>query len=785
MLGSLALLSFSLLATPARTQELARVPLVRMTRLSIGVEVVDGVASTRLRQTWRNDTAAPAEATWILPLPPGAVADGFTMTVGGVVLAGEVLDAGEARGIYESIVRRRRDPGLLEYFGRGCLRARIFPIPPRGEVGVDVTFRQVLPERLGLRRWAFALDAAGAEGLAPDEVVLDLVLRSKRPIRNVFSPLPALHVSQKDEHEARASFEGPVAALAGAELSLYYGLSEQEFGLDLLMHRRAGDPEGTFLMLIAPKREWQRTERLEKALTFVLDTSGSMEGAKIEQARAALRSFLEALEPADRFDVIPFSMEAEPFFGELVPADPINVAQALERVQRVTAGGGTNIADALERALAARVEPGRVPLVVFLTDGLPTVGLTDPQRILEGVRQRNAGRARLFVLGVGHDVDTHLLDSLALENGGARDYVRERERIDDKTRALFAKLAHPVMTGLELEVDGMELTRLVPARLPDLFAGDRIELLGRYAGEGPRLIRLSGLVGGVRREYAYEATFTRDGGQEQAFVPALWAERRVGALLDAIRLNGADPELVSEIERLGREHGIVTPYTSHLVLEQGLREIRLGSPPATGAGPSSPGTTGPGPAGAGPASPASGGGEDAWFLGGGGKRRQDTLDELAARLSAAGVLPQDAPADELARLARAIARELQEAEQRWNRIGADTNGAGAVEESVYLDRLMREGTGSAGRTLLEVFTRRVGERVFVLRDGTWVDQLLGTPFPAARRRIEAFSSEYFALLAARPDLSPYLAFSTCLVLRLGDEVLEIVPPPEGPGTDQG
>ncbi|MEQ1895708.1 MAG: VWA domain-containing protein, partial [Planctomycetota bacterium] len=504
---------------------------------------------------------------WVLPLPEGAVADGFTMTINGVPTAGDVLDANEARGVYEGIVRSRRDPGLLEFFGRGCLRARIFPIPARGEVKVDVGYRQVLPERLGLREWSFPLAAAGVGGMAPEKLVLDLTLTSKRPIKNAWSPLPTLQVVQKSDHEVRASFEGGPENLGGKELALYHSLSEKEFGLDLLAHRRAGDEQGTFLMLLSPKREWQAQETLKKSIVFVLDTSGSMEGERFTQARAALHVFLDSLGPDDRFDVVPFATEPEPFFGARVPVTNERIAEAKARVDKLVAAGGTNIEGALAKALASQEADGRVPIVVFLTDGEPTVGVTVPEEILTSVKRGNAGGSRVFVLGVGVGVNTNLLDRLAQDHGGVRDYVRSGERIDEKSRALFAKLAHPVMSGLELVIDGLTATQVTPARLPDLFAGDRIEVFGRYAAEGAHAIRLRGTVNGAPREYVYEASFPRESTGDTSFVPALWAERRVAALLDAIRLSGPNKELVDEVERLGREYRIVTPYTSHLVVE--------------------------------------------------------------------------------------------------------------------------------------------------------------------------------------------------------------------------
>ena len=780
---------------PSQGQIRPRPPAVRMTQMLVRVAVVDGVASTTLEQTWRNDGGGEAEATWVLPLPEGAVADGFTMTVNGVPMAGEVLGADEARGVYESIVRSRRDPGLLEFFGRGCLRARIFPIPAQGEVRVNVGFRALLPERLGVRRWSFALGAAGAEGLAPERVVLDLAIRSKKAIKNAFAPLAAIQVIQKDDHEVRASFEGASAALAGGELAVYYGLSEAEFGLDLLTHRGAGDAEGTFLMLISPKREWQREETFRKSIVFVLDTSGSMEGQKIEQAKSALKLFLQSLAPDDLFDVVPFATEPEPFFRARVPATAERIGEALARVERITAAGGTNIDGALTAALASADPPdGRVPIVVCLTDGEPTVGEVEPERILAAARAGNGSRSRVFVLGVGNGVNTHLLDRLAAENRGARDYVREEERIDEKTRALFAKLSHPVMTDVVLAIDGLAPSKVVPAKLPDLFAGDRLEVFGRYAGEGGHAIRLSGLVGGVRREFVYEGTFARETTAETAFLAPLWAERRVGVLLDAIRLSGSggpNAELVGEVERLGREYRIVTPYTSHLVVEPGLRRYASrsfrgpgdvvpgsGAPGSPGGAPSGRPSSGGGAA-AGPAGPTTPGaeGSDAFYLGqGGGRSEEERLDELARELGRRGVLPVGAPQAELVALARRVSQELRASERALDSIAAEVSGAKAVDDRLSLARLMSGRRAGSASELLELFTRRVADRTFVLRNGVWVDQTCGEDLPAERRRVEAFSADYFALLAARPALAPYLALSTRLIVKLGSDVYEIFDP---------
>ena len=796
--GALLALGLTLSApTPAQ---------VRMTQLRAKARIVDGVATTTLEQTLRNDGPRQAEAVWVLPLPPGAVADGFEMTVNGVRTSGEVLDAGGARGVYESIVRRRRDPGLLEFFGRGCLRANIFPIPPRGESEVVVSFRQVLPEVGGLRSWSFALNAAGLDGRPPEQVVLDLSIESRRSISNVFSPVPGVHVVQKSKYEARASFEGGIGSLPRRELAVFYGLTEEEFGLDLLTHRKEEEREGTFMMLISPKRDWEDEEVLPKSITVALDVSGSMAGRKLEQAKGALRFLLETLRPGDRFNVVPFSTQAEPFFREPVEAHPEKLAEARLRIERLDAMGGTNIDDALRVALGEGDAGGQgehVPLVLLLTDGKATAGVTDTKQILKRAQVQNVAAARCFVFGVGDGVNTRLLDKLAAENGGARNYVREGEDIEVKASDLLTKLSHPVLTDLRVEVDGIEITKRVPASLPPLFKGGRLVVFGRYRGEGPRIIRLSGRAGETLREYVYEGTFGTDPVPANDFVPALWAERRVAVLLDAIRLNGADPELTAEVKRLGREHRIVTPYTSHLIVEDGLRVSGGGggyrgpgdAVPAggggggAGGGPASPGPVRPGASGPATPGPATPGAPRAPRA-----RQAPDLDAIAKQLRDAGVLPKDAPREELRRLAGEVARELRAADDALRNLGREESGATAVDDSAYLWSLIAGGdrllTGSddffLGRgevaqrrpSVIDLFTRWIGDKVFVLREGVWTDREYDPKARKPRTVIEAYSAEYFALLRERPKLGPYLSFSTRLVVVYEGRVYEITEPTE-------
>jgi Ca-activated chloride channel family protein len=719
---------------------------VRATMTRVQVRIEDGVATTELVQTLHNDGPALAEADWILPLPDGAVADGLTMTVGGKEVAGEVLDATKARGIYEAIVRRMRDPGLLEYVGQGLIRARVFPIPPQGAIDVKVRWRHLLPETAGLHTYRFPLRALGLGERSSEKLVLDLQIRSRRPLKNVWSPLPGVEVIRSGEHQARVGFEGRHDQLPPRDLEVFFGVSAADFGLDLLTWRKDGQP-GHFLLMVSPKQDWPIAENTLRVVQFVLDTSGSMQGEKIAQARRALRFFVDSLRPGDLFNVIPFATEAQPFFAAPVAANAENLALARQKIDALEARGGTNIEEALSSALrnalpAAGIEPGKqaVPITVFLTDGLPTIGATDPEDLLKTFSTENRSATRVFVFGVGNDVNTRLLDQIAATSRGDRDYVREGEDLEVKTSALFEKLSHPVLTEVELRFDGIEVTALEPKNLPDLFKGSRLLVLGRYTGSGPRAIRLAGTIDGQRREFVHEATFP-DIAHEHDFVGALWAQRRIATLLDAIRLNGSDQELITEVRQLGREYAIVTPYTSHLIVEEGMQIADARGLPA--------------PTGPLDHTWATSLRTDLLRAGGVGIESEEQLVETAGRAGAES-------ADAAKRL-----RDLP---------AAPASGAAAVDRSVLFANIARrESVPTQGQDgAASLMTRRIDGRTLVLVGGVWIDRAYRPEMQGKERKIEAFSPAYFEFLHAHPELAKTLAFSTRLVLVLGDEAVEIV-----------
>ena len=720
---------------------------VRLTSMQIKARIQDGVATTELHQVFRNEGSRIAEGIWILPLPKGATADRFTMTMGGKQVAGEVLDARKARGIYEGIVRRQRDPGLLEYLGNGCLRARVFPIPAKGEIKVVVRYSQVLTSTAGLYEWSFPLRAAGVAGRMAEKVSLDLQIRSRTPLKNIYSPLAGLDIVRKGDHEARASLELTRGQVPQRDLVVHYGLSDQDFGLNLLTWRKKNQP-GFFMMMLSPKRDWPEPENVHRVIHFVLDTSGSMAGEKIQQARKALRSFLLSLDDGDFFNVVPFSTEARPFFSGPIAASKENVERALAMAADLEARGGTNIEDGLDNALQSDFERSSgqtyIPITVFLTDGLPTVGTTDVERLIAQVKKANEHKARIFVFGVGDDVNTKLLDTIAEDSRGDRDYVRPGEDIEVKTGALFTKLSGPVMTDLELVSDGIDGFDVFPRSTPDLFQGSTLLFVGRYRGEGHHAIRLKGNVNGSEREYVYEGSFPGS-DRTHDFLPTLWAQRKVAVMLDAIRLNGANKELLDEVERLGKTYGIVTPYTSHLILEEGMSIAR-------DRGVDRPETAG-----------------ERLFFG-----MADDESRVVRELQRAGGWGGRMDRDGLKDLAGAARAESEMARRKLGRLAELQVGKAAVDNSVVLGGMLSspslQGAGNSNAGLTQ---QRVQGTNFFLVQGVWVDQAYKADMVDRIHKVEAFSDAYFALLKERPELARFFAFSSRILVVLGDRVIEV------------
>jgi Ca-activated chloride channel family protein len=684
----------------------------------VTVTVENQVATTHVDQVFVNDAGFAVEGTYIFPLPEGATISEFAMWVEGERFEGKLLTKEEARAIYESYVQRQKDPALLEYVGRGAFQASIFPIPPGDERRVELTYSEILTLDEGLVRYRYPLDTERFSNRPIEDVSISIDITSKEALKAIYSPSHLIAVDRQGDYRARAGYE-EYDVRPDRDFELYFSVAEEAasshvrsgIGLNLLSYK-PDDEDGFFLLLVAPKVETAQVEVVAKDVLLVLDTSGSMRGEKMQQAKAALDFVLDHLQPEDRFNIVAFSTGVRQYAERLQPASERE--QAHHWVKGLDAAGGTAINRALLEALM-QVDPDRPTILIFLTDGLPTEGVVEPDMIMANVAREAGENVRLFTFGVGHDVNTILLDGLAQAHRGASAYVTPGQSIEEVVSGFYAKVSTPVLADLDLDFSDVHVEEIYPYPLPDLFAGTQLVVVGRYRVStgseatldgGPAVLTLHGEINQKPQTFTYEdLTFRREGGEP--FIARLWATRKIGHLLDQIRLHGKNPELVDEVVSLSLRYGIATPYTSFLVEEPQEVRVERGVPATV-------------------------------------EVEKEVVVEKEVLVEKAIEAPVPAP-----------------------------YGADAVA-----DAEAREELRSADRAPVEEAkaVRHVGQHTFVYRSGIWVDTAFDAD-EMEPTEVAFGSSRYFEL-AAEPKVAGYLALGPQVIFVLQGKAYQIMPSEE-------
>ncbi len=671
------------------------------------------IAEVTVRATFRNPNPRRIEGTYLFPVGPRAAVSSFAITMNGKTVEAELLPAGKAREIYEDIVRRMRDPALLEYLDQGLLKARIFPIEPRSEVSIQLTYETTVSRDDGLYRWRYPLLSARPGGEQKlRSLAIEVIVDSETPLKNVFVPGFDVEVERKGAQGTRIAFEASDYR-PDRDFEIMFSENKEPVGIDFLAYRKG--KEGYFLMFVAPDSELQAEELGAKEMIFVVDTSGSMMGKKIEQVKQSLAFCVNALGKEDTFNIIGFATDVHPFADAPVPAAAENRERARAFISELRARGGTAIDSALRNALDTSPPKGnRIGMLVLLTDGLPTVGETDPAVILR-TAGKVVGNRRIFTLGVGYDVNTRLLDGLAGKTRGYSSYVRPKEDLEIALSSFYGKIAHPVMTNLALDTKGVRFSDVNPSELPDVFKGGQLLITGRYKGKGTKGMVLSGDVRRTRESFRFQVDL--DGDRRNAFIPRMWAVSRVAYLQEQMKINGPDEELIDEIKRLGRSYGILTQYTSFLVVEEAIDRQRLSEARAA---------------------------FDAAEAAAGNTVSGRGAVEGAIRMG----LMKTSPGQALSMAPEAMPEAVRTAYRR----------AGVRSEDI------------------RKWVKQAGDKTFYLRksDGYWYDSLIPTgQTQPIDREVEAWSTEFMQLLRSFPSLRRYLLVSDRLVVRIGGVTLRV------------
>jgi Ca-activated chloride channel homolog len=527
---------------------------VERTGSDVRISVEGRAARVEVEERFRNIGSRLAEGSYLYPIPGEAVFTNFSLWMGDLEVRGETMDAEQARSIYEEIVRRKKDPALLTFAGHGLVRAQVFPIQPGETRKVVLRFTQLLSRSGDAVRLRYSL---GNRGIANGSSFM-VTVTNAAAYGTPYSPTHAIETRRTADR-----FEISLPAGASGEVELFLPLRRGLVGTSLVTHAPGGE-DGYFMLLLAPPQA-EAGATVPRDLTLVVDVSGSMSGTKLEQAKAALQQALGTLSSSDRFRLIAFSSAVRRFRDDFAAATPSNITDAREFIDGLGAEGGTNIAGALDAALESRNDPERLAIVLFVTDGLPSVGEQAPDRIAEQAAGR-IGSSRIFTVGLGHDVNTYLLDRLASRGRGSTEYVPPGASVETAMGSLLAKLRYPALVNLRIAETPVTLSQSYPVQLPDLFYGEELVLFGRYRGQAKGDVVITGERNGRRERLVVPAVFeTSERGND--FIPRLWASRQIGELTRQIRIEGATPGLIDQVRQLGLRYGILTEYTSYLVQE--------------------------------------------------------------------------------------------------------------------------------------------------------------------------------------------------------------------------
>ena len=545
-----------------------RGPTVVRQSSDVHAELVNGVLRYEVTETFVNHGSGIGEADYLFPLPKGAAFQDLKLSINGELVSGEAMNAAEARQIYEQIVRQRRDPALVEWMGYGLLRTRIFPIAPGEEKKVVVRFQSVAEREgdalridyfRGTKPAPIVRDGNG-DGSREGKTSFTLTYLANALYGNAYSPTHSLTTT-------RTGFRREVTVDGeGREITLLVPVRRStEPSISMLAYAPAREDGFALIMLSPPAVAPRITDR---DVTLVLDVSGSMSGVKINQARAAGKQLLATLRSTDRFRLVDFSTDIRTFRDDFVYATDGNIRAASRYLESLDASGSTNISGALEEALRPPVASGRLGLVLFVTDGQPTVGERDPEAIATRVTALRDSR-RIFSFGVGADLNAALIERLALEGRGTAQFVRPDESVERAVSIVASRLTSPVVTDMKVYADGVRLLKTLPSQSSDLFAGQDFVMLARYDHDGPTRLRFEGRTASGPVVWSTRVVFPAS-SRENSFVARLWATQRVGYLSAEKRRNGGSTEVDDEIRQLGERYGIPTEFSSYLVVEPGM-----------------------------------------------------------------------------------------------------------------------------------------------------------------------------------------------------------------------
>ena len=716
---------------------------LELKEVKIAAKIRDQVAQTTLEQTFYNPSSRRVEGTYIFPIPENAEIESFQMEINGNMTKGEILNAKKAKEIYEKIVRESKDPALMEYSDKAIFKIRIFPIEPKKEKKIKIKYKELLKKDGRMNAYKFPLRAEKFLTKPVNQISLKISIDSENELKSIYSPSHKIDIEREGKKSALLSYKEK-DILPENNFEILFSTHQDDelsIGFDFITYKEKGNETGYYAMLISPGN-WRPDTLISKDVIFVLDSSGSMRVKKLDQAKSAINFCLKSLNKTDQFEIIRYSTETESLFGNLKSANKKNLNLAKDFIQNIEAGGGTAIEEALLEAIKTSTpkklkDTKRPRQIIFITDGRPTIGETRTDKIIDRIIKAQhpiKKNTRIFSFGIGTDINTKLLDLISQKTKASTEYVLPGESIELKISGFYSKVAQPVMTNISIKNESsVRLSEEYPKDLPDLFKGDQLVTLGRYKinQENEENFRafMQGSIAGKQIKFNLNEKINPN--IDNAFIARLWATRKVGYLLEEMRLHGEIEELKDTVVKLARKWGIVTPYTSYLILED---EESRGVPIARQS------------------------------IG----NRKVTPKSNNITIQEARLIRRKIEAESFLGFSKNETGDSAVAASRASNELKSANQSGA-----FRDAYKESQYGNTNHNFKQQATRRIAGKTFFQNASGWIDSLASDESYKEEIKIKFASNLYFKLLYQRPENAKWLSVGTNLQIVIDEKLYDI------------
>lgn len=525
------------------------------------------VATTTVDQVFHNSLTANVESTFIFPLPEGAVITEMAYWFNGKKYTASIRVKEEAQKMYDQKIRKFIDPALLQYFGDNVFKLNIAPIAPNTDVRFTITYVEYLPYEYGKIQYSFLLKTTGLSPIPLERVSLNIRTKTTSTIREI--------VSQSHGN----TLENKVTKISDREYSIIYGdenfLPDRDYTLQFEYQRDgvemnvvtynplASDSIGTdgyFATCIIPPDSLTASLGESRTIVFTADVSSSMEGERIEKLKQALYEFLKRLQSNDNFNVVVFSTNVIMFQPTIVKATSENIEKARQFVYSIGAAGLTNIDEALKATINLDFKEGENNSTIFITDGMPSWGELDIEKIINTSKELNKGKTRIYVYGIGNEPSKEFLKELAAVNGGYAMFITNTDSMSIIVQNHLERISRPVLTDLSIEYGDLPIYDAYPQKLPDLFYGNQITQVGRFKQGGDYTVLLKGKIRNEPFVLSKVISFASQQGNKS--VSRIWAKTKIDFLLQEIGKYGEKKELVNAVIDLSTRFNILTKYTA-------------------------------------------------------------------------------------------------------------------------------------------------------------------------------------------------------------------------------